>query len=368
MRIKILQRYLLSEFLKYFAIAILSLAAFYIVVDFISNIGAFTKHSPEFKYVAAYFILKLPEITYRLMPLAVLLATLLSISFFNKNNEIMAVKSSGIGMLNFFTPLIALGVVMSVFAFMLSNFVAVRTNVLRRIVMEKYINKNASYNLSSVYRYRTKNIFIHYRKSIITASSMEPASKIIKGVNVYIFDGNFALRRRYVAKTGSFGEKGLKLNGVQEDIFNFSDGKEGFIQKSYKSLEIPIYITLNFFRSYTLKPEFLSIANLSKMASVAKKSESEVGYVLTSYYSKLSYPLINLILILVGISIGLLLGKKGSSPISIGVSLVFAFTWWIINSIAVSLGEAAQLNPLLSAFMADIIFISFAVYLVTDID
>lgn len=368
MKIKILQKYLLAEFLKYFIIAILSLAAFYVVVDFISNIGAFTKHSPEFKYVAAYFILKLPEIIYRLMPLAVLLATLLVISFFNKNNEIMAVKSSGIGMLNFFMPLIVLGVLISIFAFLLSNFIAVRTNVLHRVVMEKYISKNVSYNLGSVYRYRTKNIFIHYRKNIITAASMDPATKIIKKVNVYVFDDNFSLKRRYVAETGSFGKKGLKLDGVQEDIFNFSGGKGGFSQKSYKSLKMPIYITLNFFRSYTLKSEFLSITSLSNMASVAKKSESEVGYVLTSYYSKLSYPLINLILILAGISMGLLLGKKGSSPISIGVSLVFAFTWWIINSIAVSLGEAAQLNPFLSAFMADIIFMSFAVYLITDID
>jgi len=45
-----------------------------------------------------------------------------------------------------------------------------------------------------------------------------------------------------------------------------------------------------------------------------------------------------------------------------------AFTWWIINSIGLSLGEASQLNPLLAAFMADIIFLSFGVYLIMDID
>ena len=368
MKIKILQKYLLGEFLKYFIIALLSLAAFYVVVDFISNIGTFTKHSPEFKYILAYFAYKTPEIIYRVLPLAVLLAALLSISFFNKNNEIMAVKSSGVGMFKFFAPLIVLGAVISLSAFLLSNFVAVRSNVLRRVIMEKYINKNESYNISSVYRYRTKDVFIHYRRTIITAETMEPASKTIKGVNVYIFNDDFALEKRYVAKTGYFGEKGLALSGVQEDDFNFSGGGRGFVQNSLKSIEIPIYLDLNFFRSYTLKPEFLSITNLSGMIAVAKKSESGLSYVLTSYYSKLSYPLINLILILIGISVGLLLGKKGNSPVSIGVSLVFAFTWWIINSIALSLGEAAQLNPLLSAFMADIIFLSFAVYLIMDID
>ncbi len=367
MKIKILQRYLISEFLKYFFIALSSLIFFYIVVDFISNIGAFTKHSPEFKYIIIYFFYKIPEITYRVLPLSVLLATLLAIAFFNKNNEITAVKSSGLSMAKFFAPLIILGAAISVFAFLLSNFVAVRSNVLRRVVMQKYINKNKYYKESSIYKYATRNIFIHYKRSIVTAEIMDPVSKTVKGVNVYVFNDNFLLVKRYIAKTGYFGKGGLELTGGQEDDFYSGKGRR-FVQKNFKTLNIPIYLDLNFFRSYTLKPEFLSIINLSEMIEVAKKSESGLSYILTSYYSKLSFPVINLILILIGISIGLLLGKKGNSPVSIGISLVFAFTWWVINSIALSLGESAQLNPILSAFMSDIIFLSFALYLIMDID
>lgn len=367
MNLKILQKYLLGEFLKYFVITLLSLILFYIVVDFISNIGAFTKHSPEFKYIILYFFYKLPEVTYRVLPLSVLLATLLSISFFNKNNEIMAIKSSGLSMLKFFTPLIIFGVALSIFAFLLSNFVAVRSNVLRRVVMQKDINKNKLYKAGSVYKYTTKHIFIHYKQFIITAEAMEPASKIIKGVSVYMFNSKFVLIKRYIAENGYFGKKDLELINAEEDDFNYKNAR-GFVQKTVKIIKIPIYLDLNFFRSYTLKPEFLSIISLSQMISVAKKTELGLSYILTSYYFKLSYPLINLILILIGISIGLLLGKKGNSPVSIGISLAFAFTWWIINSIALSLGESAQLNPLLSAFIADIIFLSLAIYLIVDID
>jgi lipopolysaccharide export LptBFGC system permease protein LptF len=239
--------------------------------------------------------------------------------------------------------------------------------------MQKDINKNKVYNKDSIYKYTTKNIFIHYKRCIVTAEIMDPASKTVKGVNVYVFNDKFMLAKRYIAETGYFGKSGLKLTGGQEDDFGKErgrdrDGDNGFVQKNFKTINIPIYLNLNFFRSYTLKPEFLSIVNLSEMIAVAKKSESGLSYILTSYYSKLSFPVINLILILIGISIGLLLGKKGNSPVSIGISLVFAFTWWVINSIALSLGESAQLNPMLSAFMSDIIFLSFALYLIMDID
>lgn len=367
MKIKILQRYLLVEFFKYLVIAIFSLVAFYIVVDFISNIGAFTKHSPEISYVILYFLYKFPEIAYRVLPLSVLLSTLLTLTFFNKNNEIVAVKSSGLSMLRFFMPLILTGIIISILAFFLSNFIAVNTNILRRFVMQRYINKNTSYKISSVYRYRTKDIMIHYKKYIITAQSLDSSNKIIKGVNIYVFGNNFILNKRYIAEEGYFKDKNLKLINGRLDEFKFNNKSE-FSEKFFKSVEIPINLNLNFFKSYTLKPEFLSIISLSKMLRVAKKTESGVSYILTGFYSKLSFPIINLILILIGISVGLLLEKKGGAPIVIGISIVFAFTWWIINSIALSLGESSQLNPLLAAFMADIIFLLFGIYLMADID
>ncbi|RZD14723.1 MAG: YjgP/YjgQ family permease [Candidatus Acidulodesulfobacterium ferriphilum] len=367
MKIKILQRYLLAEFLKYLAVALLSLAAFYIVVDFISNIGAFTKHSPDAGYVILYFLYKLPEIIYRVLPLSALLSTLLTITFLNKNNEIMPVKSSGLSMFKFFMPLILTGIIISMSSFFLSNFIAVKTNILRRFVMQRYINKNSSYDIDSVYKYRTKDIMIHYKKYIITAKSLDPSKKVIKGVNIYVFDGDFVLNKRYIAEEGYFKHNNLELINGRLDKFEFKNKSE-FSEKFFKNVEMPINLNLNFFKSYTLKPEFLSITSLSKMLTVAKKTESGVSYILTGFYSKLSYPVINLILILIGISVGLLLEKKGGTPIAIGISIVFAFTWWIVNSIALSLGESSQLNPLLAAFMADIIFLLFAVYLMADID
>lgn len=367
MKIKILQRYLLGEFFKYLLIALFSLIAFYIVVDFISNIGAFTKHSPDISYVFLYFLYKLPEIAYRILPLSALLSTLLTVTFLNKNNEISAIKSSGLNMLRFFMPLIITGIILTIAAFFLSNFVAVRTNILRRLIMQRYINKNKAYNIGSVYMYKTKNVMIHYKNYIITAKSLYPGKDEIKGVDIYAFDNNFTLQKRYIAKEGYFKSGNLELVDGRSDTFNFKN-KSGFMEREFKSMEIPVILDLNFFKSYTLKPQFLSIGSLAKMLSVAKKTESGINYILTGFYSKLSYPFINLILVLIGISAGLMLDRKGGTPISIGISIVVAFIWWIINSIALSLGESSQLNPFLAAFMADIVFLLFSIYLMADID
>ncbi len=364
---KIIYSYLLKEFFKYLVAALVSLAVFYIVVDFISNIGAFTKHAPDAGYIFLYYLYKLPEIMYRVLPLSVLLSTLLLIGFLKKNNEIVIIKSSGMGMFKFFTPLFFAGAAISILAFLLSNFVAVRANVLRKVVMQKYITGNKSYDINSVYMFKTKNIVLHYKEYSITAKSFVPAEKKMKGINIYVFNPDFSLNRRYIAPAGYVGKRRLLLKGGRLDKF-IDEGKKGFEEKHFEKAYVPVSLNMNFFKSYTLKPEFLSLENLASMLSVAEKSGSGINYILTNIYSKISYPLINLILILVGVSVGFAIKEKTGSGAAIGISLVVAFIWWIINSIAVSLGDASQLDPLLAGFMADIIFLFFAAYLIMDID
>lgn len=364
---KILRNYLLKEFFKVLFISIISLSFFYIIVDFISNMETFTKHSPDFSYIILYFLLKSPEIIYRILPLSILLSTMLVIISFNKNNEIIAIKSSGISMLKFTFPLIVTALGLSIFSFALSNFIAVKTNIERRVVMQKYINKNNNYSAQSIYKFKTRNIAIHYQKYIITAKTLNISKKQLTGLSIYKFNNKFKLTKRYNAENGYFSKGILKLNNVIINNFNQKQHYSSFA-KNLKITSLPINLNINFFKSYDLKLEFLTIFNLFKMFNVAKKSGSNLSLIETFIYSKFAFPLINLVLVLIGISIGIIVGKKSGTSAAIGISIILAFGYWIINSIAISLGVSSQLNPVLAAFTADIAFLFIAIYLISDLD
>ncbi len=364
---KILRNYLLKEFFKVLSVSIISLSSFYIIVDFISNVGAFTKHSPNFSYIILYFLLKLPEIIYRILPLSILLSTMLIIISFNKNNEITAIKSSGISMLKFTLPLIITAFGLSIFSFALSNFIAVKTNIERRIVMQKDINKNNNYSVKSIYKFKTKDIAIHYQEYIITAKVLNISEKKLAGLSVYEFNNKFKLVKRYSAKNGYFVHNKLIMDDVIINNFNKNQHYPSFA-KIVKTTSLPIKLSINFFKSYDLKSEFLSIFNLFKMLKVAKKTDSNLNLIKTFMYSKFAFPLINLMLVLIGISIGIIIGKKSGTSAAIGISIILAFGYWIINSIAISLGMSSQLNPILAAFMADLSFLFIAIYLISDLD
>ncbi len=54
----------------------------------------------------AYFLLKLPAIVFQIAPLAILMATLLTLGMFARNNEVTAMRSCGVSLLKVAAPLV----------------------------------------------------------------------------------------------------------------------------------------------------------------------------------------------------------------------------------------------------------------------
>lgn len=103
-----LHAYLLKAFAAGFAISLASVLLLYIVIDLSTNLGQFLEagrgHLPRF--IAAYYVTRVPLIAGKLAPLAALLAAAFTLAFFEKRNELVPIKASGISMQRFTRPLV----------------------------------------------------------------------------------------------------------------------------------------------------------------------------------------------------------------------------------------------------------------------
>ena len=122
---KILRDHILQEFLTPFIFCLLSL----LVVFFLGR-GFVQMADLVFnKNVNIFLILKLlffsfPFILTFLIPMSVLVATLLAFGKLSFDNEIMAIRASGISMKQIIRPLIALTAVLCLLSFLLSDRIA----------------------------------------------------------------------------------------------------------------------------------------------------------------------------------------------------------------------------------------------------
>jgi lipopolysaccharide export system permease protein len=84
------------------------------------------------------------------------------------------------------------------------------------------------------------------------------------------------------------------------------------------------------------------------------------GYDATRYkvdlYSKLSYPLLNVIMVLIGIPFAIKTGRSGGVALSIGVSVIIGFIYGIVFYVFISFGKSGILPPIFACWIPTFLF------------
>ena len=142
---KILQRYITLEFLKILMLTSISLLMLLFIVEVVEKVDDLMEHGVPFTTGLYYFLYKLPGIFTQISPMAVLLATLLSINILNRHNEITAIKAGGIGIARFIAPLLICGVIISGFIIMLNASIIPHTERMIRSIETRYLSSDGTH-------------------------------------------------------------------------------------------------------------------------------------------------------------------------------------------------------------------------------
>ncbi len=349
----ILDRYLVKEILKYFGIVLIAATGIYLVVDFFEKINNFMDAGLSVIRMLQFLELKLPLITAQITPVGILLAVLITFGLMNKNNEIIALKSGGMSIYFFIRPIVAVGLLCTIFLFLLSEIVVPVTiskaNDIYRVEVKKYTQTKGQ-----------KNIWFKSQRSIAFISYFNPKNKTISGVTLNYFDRHFKLKRRVDAARGEFQKGQWVFNDIMEQTLNDKTG-------SYD---------IKFHEQKVEKIDFLP----EDLQRVAKKSEEmsfkellhyirEVeteGYDATPYrvdlHGKFALPVACLIVCLIGTGITVRKITRYGFSVNIALGIVVIFLYWIMHSFCMSLGYGGMLPPVIAAWTANFIFACFAIF------
>ena len=120
---KILHRYLLGQFLRNFFLALSVLTFLFLIVDFFDRIDNISRVDTSIATTLSYFLLKIPLIVSLMFPLAMLAATMFTIGLLSKNSELTAMRATGVTVIWLGRPLLLFGLLVSVSAILLNEFV-----------------------------------------------------------------------------------------------------------------------------------------------------------------------------------------------------------------------------------------------------
>lgn len=346
---QIINRYLTREILKYFFIIIMMVVIVYFIVDFFEKIDNFLEAKAPMSSALLFFIYKTPFILSQVLPVAILLAILFTFGLMSKNNEIIALRSSGVSTSLLFKPLAAIGIIFGIFLFIISEIIVPITMTKANHIYLTKVKKVSAYTT------KEKNLWIKREKAIYHISHYDSANKLILGLSAHFFDDQFHLIKRIDALKGRF-EKG---NWVFEDFM------EQRIDTVNRNAEVVFRhqdeTTIDFLpedlKRAAKTPNLMGFAELLAFIKKIEGEGDDANRYRVDLHAKIAFPVACFIMCLVGTGIAVKGRLKEGIPIIIAYGLGIAFLYWVAFSLFISFGYGGMLHPVLAAWMANIIFL-----------
>jgi lipopolysaccharide export system permease protein len=108
-----------------------------------------------------------------------------------------------------------------------------------------------------------------------------------------------------------------------------------------------------------LKPDEMNYTEMNDFIDSMIKGGQNVDRQLVDFYSKISFPFSSIIVIVFGISISTGSKKRKGLALQFGISILVSFLYLGFVKISQSFGYNGDLNPVITAWMANIIFAGF---------
>jgi len=344
----ILDRYISKEYIRIFFLVVASFLSLYLIIDFFEKIRMFLSNSASFYQIASYFFLKVPMIISQTMPAAVLLAALLTFGMLSKHSEIVAMKANGVSLYKASLPVIIISVIVCIFTFLFNEFITPYANQKAEYI--KLVEVQKRKKLGS---FKQNQMWYRSKDAIYNFNMFDSVTNTLKGITINYLDRNFEPSMRIDAKEAKW-ENG---KWVFRDLIITRFPPEGFsILERFTTKVVNIPEKPSDFKVVQKDVEEMGYLELK---NYVKKIQFE-GYDATRYladlHGKIAFPLISIILAVIGISFSLKTERSGGITQSIGAGIVIGFSYWVVFAFALSLGRSGTLPPLLAAWLANIIF------------
>jgi len=345
--VKILDRYLLREFLVYLLLGLIGVMAIFVVVDVFEKLDVFLDHHAPMALVVRYYLYRLPEWVVQVMPIALLLATFLGLGQLNKFNELTAMRTAGKSLVGILGPVLVISVLAAAISMCLSELVVPRTNLARDQLYDQQIQgihrQEVTERADVTYLGEGGRIF-YMRLYLVNEERMHE-------VSLQEFHDGELVRRIDAAEASWDGQRWVFSSGYLRD---FSGGRERVMPFGRMAIN-GIGERPEDFAKESRNPGEMNFVELWNYVHRLRASGARVANYLVDLQVKLAFPLVNLIVILIGAPLATRL-RMQSAALGFGLSIAISFGYYALLRTGQALGHSGALNPYLAGWLGDLVF------------
>jgi len=358
---RILTRYILSEFLKPFLLGLAAFLSLLIISELFVQLERWIELKTPLLVCLEYLFWRTPEWLVRTSPVAVLLGTLFSLGGLARNNELTAMKASGISLFRIVLPLLVLCLLL------------VSGSLLFSEVIVPFANQRVDYTYNAKVMHREIRNYQKQENLVIageegrmyTIKYLNGEKKLMEGVSVDQFNRNFDLISQiHATKAVWKGNYWIFYDGILRQFY-YGEKRE-IKEEKFKERVFHLPERLDHFSRRQEKPGEMNYLELRSYVTKLTRNGIPAIQEKVALYSKISFPFSCFIIMLVGIPFAIETSRSGK-VIGFTLSIFVCFLYWGMFSVGKAIGENRVLPPVLAAWFANIIFGILALGLISRI-
>ena len=345
---KLLDKYILKEFLRFFIVICITFIALYLIIDFFGKVRMFLSNNATIIQILTFFLYSIPMIVSLILPPAVLLATLMAYGSLSKFSEITAMKANGISLYRISLPALMFAAVMAVALFYFTEMITPaslqKTEYMEKVVIQK--QQTMGYFKQNEIWYRGSDAIYNFKMFDVSNDSL-------RGITINYLNPDFTLRMRIDAKSAQWKDNTWVFYDLLTIVFD-SNNSPTLEWSNEKIVNIPE--KPNDFKIVQKDAEKMGYFELKKYVNKIQKEGYDVTRYLVYLQGKIAFPFVIIIMIFIGVSFSLRSERSGGIMQSVGIGIFIGFSYFYVYALCMSLGLSGRIPALIAAWGANIIF------------
>jgi LPS export ABC transporter permease LptF len=372
---RLLDLYVSREYLRVFLLGVFALLGIFYISTFIDLADKMFRGEATMSLVMRYFFFQTPQFVYFVIPMAVLMATLVTVGVLTKNSEMTVMRACGISLYRSALPLLLFGATAGAVLFGMQEQVLATTNR-EADRLNRLIRGWPPLTAGGVRQWVVGTTGDMYR-----FDSFDPGENRFSRLWVFRVDhdawdlsGITFSERALLAQTGEspsalptwLGHDGWDREFVRaprpggKTVVRFAP----FEQRSFP-LDAPAHFSSGS-PAADLMADMMTYAQLRQYVGQLQTGGAYAVPYMVALQRKIAFPFVTLIMTLLAIPFAMTTGRRGALY-GIGVGIVLAIVYWVALSLFGALGEGGVLPPMLAAWAPNILFGAAAAYMILTV-
>ncbi len=352
-----LDRYVALEFLRIFAVTSLGFPLLVFVVDLVDNLRKYTDRNIPAADIALSYWYFLPDTAYKVLPAAVLFATVFTVGNLTRHAELTAAKASGMSFHRVVRPIFVLSVLTAVLGLVIGELSPPANSRRLLLLRESCLSTTAPSgglvvcNESAVTRYNfafggegrrvVRATFLNVREGRLQSVETEQRGDSLRPTVLVSADGG-----SWTPESGWMLRQG-NVHVITEDEANFTFAFDSLVDR--RMVETPREL-----RASDKTSDEMTYGELSRFIRTLEQAGADVRGLRVELMLKIAIPVTCILIAMFGAPLATST-QRGGTAFGVGVSLGTTVLILLLIQLTKAVGKSGVVSPELAAWFPNLL-------------